>query len=88
MDPLLAIDIFSSILISNLDKAAPYVTRSLNRPLAPWITPGLKTLCKKRDDLYKRARRINSTNLLVQYRTLRCLVKEKLLQARQGYLLT
>ena len=46
----------------------------------------IKNLCKERDVLYKRARRLCSAELLTQYRTKRRELKELMLFSRQAHL--
>ena len=63
-DPSSIVNYFSEVLQNSLDCHAPYVTRSMSRRSAPWITADIKKLCKERDVLYKRARRLGSAELL------------------------
>ena len=70
-DPSSTVNYFSEVLQHSLDCHAPYVTRSMSRRSAPWITADIKKLCKERDILYKRARRVCSAELLRDYRAKR-----------------
>ena len=53
---------------------------------ASWITADIKKVCKERDVLYKRAWRLGSAELLMQYRTKRRELKELMLSSRQTHL--
>ena len=57
-DPSSIVIYFSEVLQYSLDCHAPYVTHTMSRRSAPWITADIKKLCKERDVLYKRARRL------------------------------
>ena len=70
-DPSSIVHYFSEVLQHSLDRHAPYVTRSISRRSAPWITADIKKLCKERDILYKRARPLCSVELLMDYRAKR-----------------
>ena len=58
----------------------------MSRRSAPWITADLKNLCKKGDILYKRARRLCSTELLMDYRAKRRELIVLMSSSRQAYL--
>ena len=81
-DPSSNFNYFSEVLQHTLDRQAPYVTRTMSRRSAPWIAADIKKLCKERDVLYKRARRLGSAELLMQYRTKRRELKELMLSSR------
>ena len=85
-DPSSIVNYFSQVLQHSLDRHPPYVTRTMLRRSAPWITADIKKLCKERDVLYKRARRLGSDGLLMQYRTKRRELKELMLSSRQTHL--
>ena len=51
-DPCSIFSYFSEVLQHSLDRHAPYVTRTMSRRSAPWITADIKKLCKERDVLY------------------------------------
>ena len=70
-DPSSNVNYFSEVLQHSLDRHTPYITHSMSRRSAPWITADIKKLCKESDILYKRARRLCSTVLLVDYRAKR-----------------
>ena len=85
-DPCSIVSYFMEVLQHSLDRHAPYVTRTMSSRSAPWITADIKKLCKERDVLYKRARRLCSAELLTQYRTKRRELKELMLSSRQAHL--
>ena len=84
-DPFSIINYFSKVLHS-LDRHAPYVTRSMSRCSAPWITADIKKLCKEIDILYKRARRLCSAELLMDFRAKLRELKVLMSSSRQAYL--
>ncbi len=47
------VDIFTSNFISCLDACAPYVTKEIKRPFAPWMNGRLQEAMKVRDDIRK-----------------------------------
>ena len=85
-NPCSIVSYFSEVLQHSLDRHAPYVTRTMSIRSAPWITADIKKLCKERDVLYKRARRLCSAGLLTQYRTKHRELKELMLSSRQMHL--
>ena len=58
-DPSSIGNYFSEILQHSLDRHAPYVTRSMSRRSAPWITVDIKKLCKERDTYYTSVRGVS-----------------------------
>ena len=48
-DPYSIVSYFSKVLQHSLDRQAPYVTRTMSRRSAPWITADIKKLCKERE---------------------------------------
>ena len=85
-DPNLTVNQFNDNVNSIIDIFAPYQTTVLKRPAAPWLTHELKLLCKHRDKLYKKAKRLGSPTLLLEFRTLRRQIKDKLQAARNNFL--
>ena len=77
---------FNEVFQHSLDRHAPYVTRSMLRRSALWITADIKNLCKERDKLYKRARRLCSAKLLKDYRAKRRELEVHMASSRQAYL--
>ena len=58
----------------------------MSRRSASWITADIKKLSKERDILYKRARRLCSAKLLMDYRAKRRELKVLMSSSRQAYL--
>ena len=58
----------------------------MKRPPAPWLTHELKLLCKQRDKIYKKAKKLGSVSLLLEFRLLRSQIKNKMQLARDNYL--
>ena len=48
LDSSSIINYFSEVLQHSLDLDAPYITRTMSRRSAPWITADIKKLCKER----------------------------------------
>ena len=86
IDPNTIVNLFNDKVYSTLNDIAPLKTTSLKRPPAPWLTPELKLLCKQRDKLYKKAKRLGSLTLLLEFRSLRSQIKDKIQLARNNYL--
>ena len=61
-DPSSIVHYFSRVLQHSLDRHAPYITRSMPRRSAPWITADIKSSVKR--ETYKRARRLSSAGSL------------------------
>lgn len=78
--------IFQTNVLTTLDEFAPLCTRKVTRPPNPWLTRELKTKCKERDALYKRAKRTGNANLLSQFKIRRKELKLELNIARENYL--
>ena len=85
-NPSSIVNYFSEVLQHSLDRHAPYVTRSMSRRSAPWITADMKKVGKERDILYKRARHLCSAELLMDYRAKRRELKVLMSSSRQAYL--
>lgn len=71
-----------------LDIHAPFITRKIARPLAPWLTYDLKVRMKIRDDLYKRAKRTRNNALMRDYRLARKRLKLDIRTAKNRHLVT
>ncbi|CAB0035457.1 unnamed protein product [Trichogramma brassicae] len=76
---------FNDVVIGILDVHAPLTSRTQRRNPAPWFTPALHARCRKRDLLYKCARRTCSAVLPGRYRVLRGLIKRDIERAREQY---
>ena len=50
------VDIFASTFIECLDACAPYVTKEVKRPFAPWMNVDLKEAIKLRNDTQKKTK--------------------------------
>ena len=51
-DPSSIVNYFSEVLQHSLDRHAPYITHSMSRRSAPWITADIKKLSKERETYY------------------------------------
>ena len=80
------VDVFNNEVSACLNRHAPYVTRTITKPFAEWLTPELKHECKERDRLYKKAKQKNSSSLMTEFRDMRRTLKAKLQKARDSYL--
>lgn len=58
------VDIFSKFFIMSLDECAPFVTKEITRPPAPWISDNLKAHMKTRDELQKKVKIENTNEIL------------------------
>ena len=85
-DPNSIVNLFNDNAQSILNTIPPFKTVSLKRPPAPWLTTDLKLLCKHRDKLYKKAKRLGSPQLLLEFRSLRREIKQKIQFARENFL--
>ena len=80
-----SVSYFREVLQHSFNLHAPYVTRTMSRRLAPWITADIKKLHEERNVLYKRARRLCSAKLLTQYGA-KCRALKELLSSTQAHL--
>ena len=85
-DPYSIVNLFNDNANTILNIIAPFKTVSLKRPPAPWLTSELKLLCKHRDKLYKKAKKLGSSALLHEFRSLRRQIKHKIQVARENFL--
>ncbi|CAG5073918.1 Similar to gprs: Serine-enriched protein (Drosophila melanogaster) [Cotesia congregata] len=86
LDPNTLLHLFQTNILNALDEFAPLRSRKIVRASNPWVTRELKLKCKKRDSLYKRAKRSKNIEILRQYRVLRKELKVELNRARENYL--
>lgn len=75
-----------SSLTTALDEHAPFTTRQVTKPMAPWLTAEIKIKIRIRDQLFKRAKRSNSQLILAQYKLLRNQTKRLIKDAKNRYL--
>ena len=85
IDPNQLLDSFQNASLSILDEMAPFTEKILRKNPAPWFTSQLRDRCKQRDRLYNRAKRLNCSELLSQYRVLRKRIKHDIKMAREEY---
>ena len=63
------VEIFTSNFITCLNDCAPYVTKEIRRPFAPWINDDLRDAMKMRDDTRTKLKSDrNNATLLTQYK--------------------
>ena len=85
-DPTQVVNSFIDNVNSIFNDIAPYKKVLLKKPAAPWITNELKLMCNRRDKLYKKAKRLGSSALLLEFHLLRRQIKEKLQAASNNFL--
>ena len=85
-DPTQIVNLFTDNVNSIYNDIAPYKTVLLKRPSTPWITNESKLMYKQRDKLYKKAKRLESSTLLLEFRSLRRQIKEKIQAAQNNFL--
>lgn len=85
VNPSLLVESLNACIKSSLDTFAPFVSKTLRKPTASWLSNDLKQACKDRDRLYKEAIKTNSQTLLRNYREIRRNLKKRLITARQEY---
>ncbi|CAG5109297.1 Protein of unknown function [Cotesia congregata] len=87
-DPNELFSLFRSSVISSLDLHAPQLTKKVVRQSNPWFTKELKSKCKERDEIYKRAKRTHDETFLALYKAQRKNLKTEIALARELYLKT
>ncbi len=80
------VDIFISIFIECLDACAPYVTKEIKRPFAPWMNDDLKEAMKLRNETHKKLKsdRMNFA-LQEQYKREKRQVKNLIAKTKAEY---
>lgn len=78
-------ELFTQTILTALNNHAPLRTFPIRKPPAPWLTDALKGRIKKRNRLYKQARRSNDLLGLAIYRNFRDQLTLDMRSARQQY---
>ena len=79
------VEAFNSIVTDLFDKHAPWKSRRVTRPAAPWLSSDIKKLMHDRDTAYRRLRKNKSIENERYYKKLRNSVKQKIRNAKIRY---
>lgn len=77
---------FNTSLVALFDRHAPLISRTFNRPPAPWLTSNIRLMMRMRDDAYNKCRRTHLHSDWLYYRQLRNYVSGAVKRERRAYI--